>query len=80
MLNEYVAHFHRERNHLGKGNVLPFPEPIDSGSPDNRVECKQRLGGLLRYLCLRRMNKLTVRPRIAPRPARREAGRLRGLQ
>ena len=49
VLNEYVAHFHCERNHQGKGNVLLFPEPIDSGSPDNRVECKQRLGGLLRY-------------------------------
>jgi putative transposase len=24
-LNEYVAHFHCERNHQGKGNVLLFP-------------------------------------------------------
>jgi hypothetical protein len=31
-LNEYIAHFHRERNHHGKRNVLLFPEPINSGS------------------------------------------------
>ena len=30
-LNEYVAHFHSERNHQGKGNVLLFPEPIGPG-------------------------------------------------
>jgi len=26
-LNEYHAHFHAERPHQGKGNVLLFPEP-----------------------------------------------------
>jgi putative transposase len=49
VLNEYVAHFHGERNHQGKGNVLLFPEPIGSGSPGQRVKCRPRLGGLLRY-------------------------------
>ena len=44
-----VAHFHAERPHQGKGNVLRFPEPTDRASPANRVECRQRLGGLLRY-------------------------------
>ena len=48
-LNEYLAHFHAERPHQGKGNVLLFPEPTDRASPANRVECRQRLGGLLRY-------------------------------
>ena len=48
-LNEYLAHFHAERPHQGKGNVLLFPEPTDRGSPADRVECRQRLGGLLRY-------------------------------
>jgi putative transposase len=48
-LNEYVMHFHGERNHQGKGNVLLFPEPADSGSTGRRVACRQRLGGLLRY-------------------------------
>ena len=48
-LNEYLAHFHAERPHQGKGNVILFPEPIDRASPANRVECRKRLGGLLRY-------------------------------
>jgi transposase InsO family protein len=48
-LNEYVAHFHSERNHQGKGNVLLFPEPTDHDSLALRVERRQRLGGLLRY-------------------------------
>ena len=48
-LNEYLTHFHAERPHQGKGNVLLFPEPTERGSPGDRVECRQRLGGLLRY-------------------------------
>lgn len=48
-LNEYIVHFHRERNHQGKGNILLFPEPTESSRSGNRVECRQRLGGLLRY-------------------------------
>jgi transposase InsO family protein len=48
-LHEYLAHYHAERPHQGKGNVLLFPEPSDRASPANRVECRQRLGGLLRY-------------------------------
>ena len=48
-LNEYIGHFHRERNHQGKGNLLLFPEPTHSASPGSRVECRKRLGGLLRY-------------------------------
>jgi transposase InsO family protein len=48
-LNEYVAHFHSERNHQGKGNVLLFPEPTDCASAGHRITCRQRLGGLLRY-------------------------------
>jgi transposase InsO family protein len=49
-LNEYVGHFHSERNHQGKGNVLLFPGPVGlGGSAGRRVECRERLGGLLRY-------------------------------
>ena len=48
-LNEYLAHYHAERPHQGKGNVLLFPELTDPASPANRVACRQRLGGLLRY-------------------------------
>ena len=52
VLTEYVAHFHIERNHQGKENVLLFPEPNDRndhGSRGSRVGCRKRLGGLLRY-------------------------------
>ena len=48
-LNEYTAHYHSERNHQGKANVLLFPEPGAHGSERDRVECRIRLGGLLRY-------------------------------
>lgn len=50
VLTEFLDHFHRERNHQGKGNILLFPEKGtvrgDSGDP---VHCKERLGGLLRF-------------------------------
>jgi putative transposase len=49
-LVEFVEHFHSERNHQGKRNVLLFP------SNDERhrrrrgsIWCRERLGGLLRY-------------------------------
>jgi hypothetical protein len=47
-LNEYVDHYHAERNHQGKDNVLLFPRnpDLDRGRP---VQCRERLGGLLRY-------------------------------
>jgi putative transposase len=48
-LKEYITHFHTERPHQGKGNILLFPEQSELGGPGNRVRCKQRLGGLLRY-------------------------------
>ena len=48
-LNEYLAHFHGERNHQGKGNVLLFPQiaSIDFDSP--AIIRSPRLGGLLNY-------------------------------
>jgi putative transposase len=47
-LSEYVEHFHGERNHQGKGNVLLFPRSATTRR-DGRVHCRERLGGLLRY-------------------------------
>jgi transposase InsO family protein len=47
-LKEYVEHYHAERNHQGKGNVLLFPR--DRNVHRRRpVQCYERLGGLLRY-------------------------------
>jgi putative transposase len=47
-LTEYVAHFHAERNHQGKGNILLFPQRTRTSSQGS-VQCRERLGGLLRY-------------------------------
>jgi putative transposase len=47
-LSEYVEHFHAERNHQGKGNILLFPRNTDRDR-EGQVGCRERLGGLLRY-------------------------------
>ena len=47
-LTEYVEHYHAERNHQGKSNVLLFPRGTN-GCRDSSVQCRERLGGLLRY-------------------------------
>jgi hypothetical protein len=47
-LGDYVDHFHAERNHRGKGNVLLFPRDTHRYR-EGPVRCRQRLGGLLRY-------------------------------
>src|SRR5262245_49367136 len=46
-LSDYVEHYHAERNHQG-GNVLLFPWGTSIGR-DGPVQCRERLGGLLRY-------------------------------
>jgi len=46
-LDNYMPHYHEERNHQGKSNVLLFPQKVKSRS-DAAIECHQRLGGLLR--------------------------------
>jgi transposase InsO family protein len=49
-LNEYLVHYHRERNHQGRGNVLLFPMSRQSAaSTDRSIRCRERLGGLLTY-------------------------------
>jgi hypothetical protein len=49
-LSEYLEHFHTERNHQGKGNVLLFPTATQTKNRvDGSVRCKERLGGLLEY-------------------------------
>jgi putative transposase len=47
-LREYVDHFHAERNHQGKGNILLFARNTDRRR-EGPVRCRERLGGLLRY-------------------------------
>ena len=47
-LQHYVDHYHTERPHQGKGNVilLPAARRFARASP---LRCRQRLGGLLKY-------------------------------
>ena len=49
-LREYLIHYHAERNHQGKSNVLLFPTATKAmNRVDGSVICKERLGGLLKY-------------------------------
>jgi transposase InsO family protein len=48
-LTQDVEHFHHERNHQGKGNVLLFPVVSPGTARQSPVECRERLGGLLKY-------------------------------
>jgi integrase-like protein len=49
VLMQYVAHFHHERNHQGKGNVLLFPAVSQDTECQGPIQCRERLGGLLKY-------------------------------
>ena len=49
-LREYLVHYHVERNHQGKDNLLLFPVATKAmNHGDGSVGCKERLGGLLKY-------------------------------
>ena len=49
-LREYPVHYHVERNHQGKDNVLLFQTVTKAENRVNGlVRCKERLGGLLKY-------------------------------
>jgi putative transposase len=47
-IDEFVEHYHHERNHQGMGNQLLFPASakIQNHEP---IACRPRLGGLLKY-------------------------------
>ena len=46
VIDEFVAHYHRERNHQGLGNELIAPQDDQRGG--THLCCRERLGGLLR--------------------------------
>ena len=48
VLNEYIAHYHAERNHQGLGNRLLEPTH-EVGSMDDPIQHRERLGGILNF-------------------------------
>ena len=46
-LQEYVTHYHQERNHQGVGNPLLFGE--EQLSIEGELACRERLGALVSY-------------------------------
>jgi putative transposase len=49
-VTEFLRHYHFERNHQGKENMLLFPAPGSPPShPNPAVTCHARLGGLLNF-------------------------------
>ena len=47
IIDEFVAHYHGERNHQGLGNELIVPQ--EDHRAGTHICCRERLGGLLRY-------------------------------
>jgi hypothetical protein len=56
-LDNYIEHYHHERPHQGKENIILFPaEPtLEKSNPTRAgpVECRRRLGGLLKFYHLK---------------------------
>ena len=50
VVSDFLEHYHLERNHQGKDNLLLFPV-FTSREPGLRgvIRCRERLGGLLNY-------------------------------
>ena len=48
-LHEYMEHYHHERNHQGKGNILLFPALSQHADRAGLIQCRERLGGLLKF-------------------------------
>ena len=49
VLTQYVPHFHHERNHQGKENVLLWPAVSPDTARQGPMQCRERRGGLLQY-------------------------------
>jgi putative transposase len=48
-LQQYIVHYHEERNHQGKNNRILFPLWPEARRNIGAVRCRERLGGLLKY-------------------------------
>jgi len=48
-VEQYIDHFHHERNHQGIDNLIPFPNSPQVQSQSGLIVISERLGGLLNY-------------------------------
>ena len=49
-LEDYLSHYHAERNHQGKENLILFPVAGDRiAEPIGEIHTRERLGGLLKF-------------------------------
>ena len=48
-LQQYIVHYHEERSHQGKDNRILCPSQMEARRNREAVQCRQRLGGLLKY-------------------------------
>ena len=48
-LSAYSIHYHQERPHQGKGNVVLLPAPEHVRHCGKPIRCREKLGGLLKY-------------------------------
>jgi hypothetical protein len=75
-LREYMEHYHLERNHQGLDNNLIAATPVQCSTTE-RIDCRSRLGGILRFyeravagittLSSREFNQVTGRAKKATR-------------
>ena len=47
-VRQFLAHYHTERNHQSLNNKIIQPGD-EVGRPEGDVQCRERLGGMLRY-------------------------------
>jgi putative transposase len=48
IVSEFLIHYHTERNHQGLDNELLTALPANANA-DGSIQCRERLGGILRY-------------------------------
>ena len=48
-VDQFCEHYHLERNHQGLENKIIEPDFDWNGEGEGAVQCRERLGGMLRY-------------------------------
>jgi hypothetical protein len=80
-LSECVEHYHAERNHQGKGNVLLFPRDTDIGREPQPVQCRSDWVGSCATIIKRRRDRMPkVQSRTLTAILRAVIGRSRKLR